>query len=265
MPLIEALSLGQFCPGDTPLHKLSPGLKLVALPACVITSFVYTEPVQLIGLAAWAVFLAVLAGQGSRICKSGLWQLRYLFLVTVLLHTVLSPGHTLFGLSWLSLDGLFLGLRITAQLALAVVFSSLLTLTTLPIDLVRSLERVFALISFRKAWSREIVLFLSLILYFIPVLSEEANSVAKRFDVSRDEGPRDRGLLNRARAAAEMVQPLLFGLVDRADALAQRLAGGEQLFDPRQVLEGDRYPLFVQFLVGLVWATLIGVVVGVLA
>lgn len=264
MPLIEALSLGQFSPGHSPLHKLSPGLKLFVLPGCVIVSFVCTEPVQLLVLTVLAVFLSVSASQSGRIWTSGLWQLRYLFLITVLLHTVLSPGHTLFGLSWLSLDGLLLGLRTAGQLALAVTFSSLLTLTTLPVEVVRSLEKIFSLLGFPKAWSREVVLFLSLILYFVPLLRAEAATVASQFSEPRADTGSEKGFLKKAGMVVEMVQPLLFGLVDKADALADRLAAGEPLFDSRETLEDIRYSLFIQVFVGCAWVGLIIVVLGAL-
>ncbi|NIQ98187.1 MAG: energy-coupling factor transporter transmembrane protein EcfT [Desulfuromonadales bacterium] len=259
MSLIEALSLGQFRPGNTPMHRLSPGLKLVALPACVIASFALTGPVQLTGLALWALALTVVAGQTERVWKFGLWQLRYLFVVTIVLHAVLSPGRTLFGLTWLSLDGSLLGLRIAGQLAMAVTFSSLLTLTTGPADLVDSLEKLLSPFASRWSWPREVILFLSLILYFIPVLREEAARVVSR---SGDDGPHRKSLLSRAMAGAELVQPLLFSLVDRADDLAGRLAAGESLFGSAQALESRRYSLTVQVLVACAWALLIVVVVG---
>ncbi|MFO7982943.1 MAG: energy-coupling factor transporter transmembrane protein EcfT [Desulfuromonadales bacterium] len=262
MSLIEALSLGQFSPGNTPLHKLSPGLKLAALPGCVIASFICTGPFQLLALTVLAALLTVAADQAGKIWISGLWQLRYLFLVTVLLHTVLSPGHTLFGMSWLSLDGLLLGLRTAGQLALAVTFSSLLTLTTMPIEVVRSLEKMFSFFSFPKAWSREIILFFSLILYFVPLLREEAATVARRFEDSRPASESERSLLKKAKMVVEMVHPLLFGLLDKANTLADRLASGEPLFDRQETLEKIRYPLFVQVFAGCAWTGLIGIVLG---
>lgn len=259
MPLIEALSLGQFRPGNTPLHRLSPGLKLVALPAAVIASFASTEALPLFVLALTAALLSVAARQVSRVCKSGLWHLRYLFLVTIVLHAVLSPGRTLFGLSWLSLDGSLLGLRIAGQLALAVTFSSLLTLTTLPIDLVGSLEKALSPFRARWSWPREVVLFFSLILYFIPVLREEAAKT-----IARHDAPEGAGLLDRARKGAGMLRPLVFGLVDRADGLAGRLAAAEPLFDQGEMLKAERYPERIQVVAGICWAILLAVVVGVL-
>ena len=106
MALIDDITLGRFVPGDSILHRLDPRLKLGGLPVLVIAAFAAHTAGQRLALFLLAGTLILLAGGHWRFFLRGLWALRWLFLCTVLLHLLFSPGRTLFGSVWLSLDGL---------------------------------------------------------------------------------------------------------------------------------------------------------------
>lgn len=226
MALIDDITLGRFVPGNSFLHRLDPRFKLTGLPILVIAAFAAPTAGQRLALALLAGGLILLAGGHWRFFLRGLWVLRWLFLCTVLLHLLFSPGRTLFGSVWLSLDGLLRGLQVCEQLALAVLFSSLLTLSTSPPELaaaVSSVLRPFARFGLPVG---ELSLLLLLALHFIPVLREEALAqlAASR---ARGENPARGRLLERGQAVGRMVAPLLLRLVDRADRLALAVAAGE--------------------------------------
>lgn len=230
MALIDDITLGRFVPGDSFLHRLDPRLKLTGLPLLVIAAFAAHSLPRLAALALLAGGLILLAGGHWRFFGRGLWILRWLFLFTVLLHLFLSPGRTLLGSVWLSLDGLLRGLLICGQLVLAVLFSSLLTLSTSPAQLAAAVTAIL------RPWGRfgvpvkEVTLLLLLVLHFIPILREEALAqlAASR---SRGDDPARGRLLERGRAAGRMVAPLLLRLVDRADRLALAVAAGEKVVE----------------------------------
>lgn len=230
MALIDDITLGRYVPGDSILHRLDPRLKLAGLPLLVIAAFAAHTAGQRLALVLLTATLVLLAGGPWRFILRGLWALRWLFLCTVLLHLLFSPGRTLFGSVWLSLDGLLRGLQVCEQLALAVLFSSLLTLSTSPPELaaaVTSLLQPFARFGLQV---KELSLLLLLTLHFIPILREEALAqlAANR---AREESPAGSRLLERGQAVGRMVAPLLLRLVDRADRLALAVAAGQPVVE----------------------------------
>ena len=104
LELFANLPLGRYHPADSWLHRLDPRLKLLGLPALVIAGFAALSPLQLVLLAVAGLVLAWGAAAPAVLWWRLVWAMRYLFLFTLALHTLLSPGHTLFGQAWLSLD-----------------------------------------------------------------------------------------------------------------------------------------------------------------
>jgi energy-coupling factor transport system permease protein len=230
MALIDDITLGRFVPGDSLLHRLDPRLKLAGLPILVIAAFAAHTAGQRLALVLLAATLILLAGGHWRFFLRGVWALRWLFLCTVLLHLLFSPGRTLFGSVWLSHDGLLRGLQVCEQLALAVLFSSLLTLSTSPPELAAALSSLLLPFARFGLPARELSLLLLLVLHFIPILREEALA---QLALSRSAGtnPARGRLLERGQAVGKMVAPLLLRLVDRADRLARAVAAGRPVVE----------------------------------
>ena len=209
-PLTQAVS---------PLHAADPRLKLLVCGALAILAFAAGSWPRLAAAAVLLLPLAAAARLGPAWLVRTLWPLRWLLLFTLLLHLLLSPGHTLFGLSWLSRDGLQRGLLICSQLGTAALAAALLTATT-------SAERIAAACGWLLAplarcgcpvrrW-QELV---ALVLRFFPVLQAELRTTAVV------DGGRWRA---RVDAWEERLLPVFDRLVVRADILARRVAAGEE-------------------------------------
>lgn len=234
LELFANLPLGRYHPGNSWLHRLDPRLKLLGLPALVIAGFASVSPLQLALLAAAGLVLGWSAAAPAVLWWRLVWALRYLFLFTLALHTLLSPGHTLFGQVWLSLDGLQLGARVCCQLLLALVFSSLLTLTTKPEALAASfaglLEPLHRLGFPVRRWADNLLLVLAL----IPVLQQESAQLA--VDNTPAVKPKRPSLESRLQGAGQLLAELTLRVVGRADGLALALARGEVVIPGRAVL-----------------------------
>jgi energy-coupling factor transport system permease protein len=228
MPTFDDITLGRYIAGSSLLHRLDPRVKAVMAPFLVIATFSSPGPERLEGLAVLAAGLALLSGVGFRTWWRGLWVFRWLFLFTVLLHLCFTPGRTLFGQTWLSLDGLLHGMAVCSQLALAVVFSSLLTFTTTPHELAAAFASLFSPFGRFGFPVREGTMLLLLVLHFIPILREEAS---RSFSGSREEGldPGRGPLLERGKTLGRMLAPLILSLVERADRIARAAAAGEDV------------------------------------
>jgi energy-coupling factor transport system permease protein len=221
--LIEFAENDFFRPGQSILHRTDPRLKLLACLLLVVLGFSASGWWQLatVGgvclLAAWVLHT-----------RNGvLWRLfrllRWLLLFTLLMHLLLSPGRTLWGTSWLSLDGLLAGFFVCGQLLLAVTTSAMLAMTTSTDALtgafgwyVRPLSRA----GFRTdEWQG----LLKLSLEFIPVIRQEMQAVGPG-GASNPACPPADPAEGRWLRWTRNLQGLLLRLVDRGDRLAHELA-----------------------------------------
>jgi len=207
----------------TPLHRADPRLKLLVCGGLAVLAFTAGNWYCLAMAGMLLVLLLILARCGLRWLLSTLWPLRWLLLFTLLLHLLLSPGHTLFGLSWLSRDGLWHGLLICSQLGLAALAAALLTRTTAAEQialacswLLQPLARLGCPV---PRWYEQI----ALALRFVPVLREELLATVV---------PATGTWRTRVTAWVEQLLPLFDRLVVRADHLARRLAGGNESLRP---------------------------------
>ncbi|WP_432821318.1 energy-coupling factor transporter transmembrane component T family protein [Trichloromonas sp.] len=227
MGLLDDITLGRYVPGDSFLHRLDARLKLCGLPLFIVAAFAAPEPGRLFGLAGCALAMLLLAQIPWRIWWRGIRIFRWLFLFTLLLHLLLTPGRTLFGVEWLSYDGLLRGSTVCAQLLLAIIFSSLLTLTSTVEALAAAVSSLLAPLRRFRVPVDELSWLLQQVLHFIPVLREECAVQIEAFRC-RGEDLAHGSLLQRGRVAGRMLAPLMLGLVDRADTLAHEVAGGRQ-------------------------------------
>lgn len=140
MKVLRDLTLGRYMPGDSSVHQLDPRAKLVACLFSVITVFL---PMQTRGVAwAWPLLAFGVWGSGIPVRRfvRGIKPFFWLFVFTAVLHGLTVPGHRLVSLPLVAVEvtreGCARGAWVSAQLATAIAFSSLLTLTTSPEDLV---------------------------------------------------------------------------------------------------------------------------------
>jgi energy-coupling factor transport system permease protein len=206
---------GRDLPVDSLLRRLDARVKLLLLPLLVIAVFAAPSLPRLTVLLCTALLLVALSRAGSASFWRPVYMLRWFFLCTILLHLFFTPGRTLWGFGWLSMDGLLAGLLICLQLALAVTFSSLLTTTTPPEELVSGgVSLLSPLRRFGLPVERGGALLL-LVLRFIPMLGEEAARLLA------DKKERALSLSDRLKALLIFLEALLLRLVERAEAMAQ--------------------------------------------
>lgn len=146
----------------------------------------------------------------------------FLFIFTIVLHSVMTPGRTLFSVPLVQLavseKGLLFGLIFSARLALMVSVAGLMTLTTTPLSLTDGLERLLCPLKRLGFPAHEFAMMISIALRFIPVLAEEAERI-QRAQLARG-ADFSGSLLRRARQMVPLLVPLFVAAFDRADRLA---------------------------------------------
>jgi energy-coupling factor transport system permease protein len=172
-----------------------------------------------------AIFFLALLSSGLpwayvfRGVRSFLW----LFLFTGVLHFFFTPGPSLpffpvgfFNLTW---TGLEKGVFVAAQLFLAVLISSLMTLTTSPLQMVYGLEKLIAPLKRFRVPVEDFSLMMMLAIKFIPILLGETNRVIKT-QSARGVDFESGGFFHRAKNIVPILTPLFHGVFKRADDLA---------------------------------------------
>lgn len=235
--MIEITSQGLYQPGTSPVHRLDPRVKGLVALVMVILAFAAVNWLQLLVVAAAAAWLV----RTVPVCRSPLqqtvWRMRWLLLFTWLMHLLLSPGRTLLGTSWLSLDGMLSGLFVCLQMLLSVVFAVTMTATT-SVDalaeafgwFVRPLQKVGCRTDQWQATLR-------MTLAFLPAIHEEATDSAGIVQRSSVEARHRRP--GRWTTWAARLQHFVLRLVERGEEIARDLAAGGAPPAP-----DERTPLF---------------------
>lgn len=240
------VTMGQYVPGPSPVHQLDARTKIGG-------TLLYGVLLLLArgagGLAACAAFTA-LSLAAARVPWAPLWRglrpIFWLVLLTVGLDAVLIPGRVLYHLGpvVVTARGLHLGLSTGIRLGLLVAQATVLTASTLPLELSSGAERLLR--PFRRLGvpAHELALMSSIALRFIPTFTEEAERIQKAQSArGADFGG---SLAARWRAGVALLVPLLLGALRRADdlALAMEARGyrgeeGRTSWRPSRVDRGD--------------------------
>jgi len=146
----------------------------------------------------------------------------WLFLITFLIHLLTTRGTVLYSIPWLdwtiTSEGMTNGTVYSIRLALLIIIAALLTMTTAPIELTDSLEKLFSPLKRVKVPVHEFALMMTLALRFIPILLREAERI-RNAQLSRGlslEG----NLMHRVKNIIPMILPLMVAAIRRADELA---------------------------------------------
>jgi energy-coupling factor transport system permease protein len=226
-PLLATAENGLYQPGETLLHRLDPRVKVLSCLLLVILAFAATGWVQILTLvvstsvAFWLI--PSLANSLWRIC----WTLRWILLFTLLMHLLFSPGRTLWGLRWLSLDGLLIGSFVCAQMLLAVLLSALLAITTSTKTLASTFGWFVQPLQWMGCKTEEWQKILLLTMDFIPIVQEETRVAASPEGEASDEATLSASK-SRWATWSDKLQNLLLRLVGRGDEIAQRIAANDE-------------------------------------
>ncbi len=223
--MLTDITIGQFFPGDSLLHRLDPRVKIVLTIAFVAAVFV---PRNWFGLAAAVAFLLVCIAlsklPASLIIKS-IKPILPIVLFTAVLNIFYVSGGTVLFEWWIvrvTTQGLvnatFLAVRIIALIA----GSSLLTYTTSPTTLTDALERLMKPLIVIRVPVHELAMMMTIALRFIPTLIEETDKIMSA-QKARGADMENGSLMQRIKALMPVLIPLFVSSVRRAYELAMAM------------------------------------------
>lgn len=218
---LRDITLGQYFPGSTPIHKMDPRTKLIFTILFIAALF------SAQGLLTYGLLLLTLAGSIalSRIPLStilrGMKPILFIILLTAILNLFYTPGDPIWQWNFLKItvEGLWAAFYMLLRITMLITCTFLLTYTTSPILLTDGLERLLGPLKKVRVPVHELAMMMSIALRFIPTLIEETDkimSAQKARGADFDTG----GLLEKARALVPLLVPLFISAFRRADELA---------------------------------------------
>ena len=179
--MIRDITLGQYYPGGSAVHRLDARTKIIATLLYIIELFVVNNFCGfLIAAAALAVVIAI-SKVPPRFIFRGLTAVFVIIAFTFLLNLFMVDGRVLWHWKFLTItyEGLSRAFFMAVRLVLLIIGSSILTLTTKPIELTDGLEKLLKPFSKIGFPSHEIALMMTIALRFIPTLMEETDKIIK--------------------------------------------------------------------------------------
>ena len=220
--MIRDITIGQYYPADSILHRLDPRTKIIAVFIFILSLFVSQS--FLAYSLAFLVLVAMIAISDvppSFILK-GLRSIFIIILLTVVLNLFFTPGETVLlsiGRFSITLEGLRTAIFMAARLMMLIIGSSLLTLTTSPIALTDGIESLMKPLERIGVPAHEIAMMMTIALRFIPILLEETDKIMKA-QMARGADFETGGIIKRARNMVPLLVPLFISSFRRADDLA---------------------------------------------
>jgi len=219
---MRSITLGHYLPGESVLHRLDPRVKLVALLILIVALFLIKSFTGFLfyGLFISAIFIA--SGLPWRYFLRGLKPVLYIIIFTLILHFLFTKGGQVYwrwGMLTIEEAGVAMGSFMTLRLALLVVTTLMITLTTSPISFADGIE--YWLRPFRRLGvpGHEIAMMMTIALRFIPTLMEESDKIRKA-QMARGADFETGNIFRRARNLVPLLVPLFVSAFRRADELA---------------------------------------------
>ena len=222
---LNNITLGQYYPADSAVHRLDPRVKIVLLVALIVAIFLAGNLLAFVPIVAFLCVSARLSKVPVKMMLKGIKPLRFIIILTFVLNVFFLQGETpLLDLGFVVIkkESLLTAVYYTLRLVLLVLASSLLTLTTPPIVLTDGLERLLSPLRVIRFPAHEMAMMMSIALRFIPTLLEEADKIMKA-QTARGADFESGHLIARAKAMVPLLVPLFVSAFRRAGDLAMAM------------------------------------------
>lgn len=222
--MLNNITIGQYYPGDTVIHRMDPRFKIIATFLYILLLFVANNYfIYLLPIFYLAVVI-FLSKVPFKIMIKTLKPILIIVFITLIINILLTPGEVL--VSWkifkITKEGLSLGFFMAMRLLLLVIGTSILTFTTSPIALTDGIEALLNPLKKIKVPAHEIAMMMSIALRFIPTLIEETDKIMKA-QMARGADFESGNLIRRAKSLIPILVPLFVSAFRRADELAMAM------------------------------------------
>ena len=223
--MIRDITIGQYYPAKSVVHRLDPRVKLICTLLYLISLFLFSSiPGYLVATVFLICVIHISKVPFSYIVK-GLKPVIMLLMITVLFNLFLTrQGDVLFH-AWIftiTKGGLRTAVYMAIRLVYLIIGSSLMTFTTTPNELTDGIEAVLHPLNKIHVPVHEIAMMMSIALRFIPILLEETDKIMKA-QLARGADFESGNILQRAKSMVPILVPLFVSAFRRANDLAMAM------------------------------------------
>lgn len=219
--MLKDITIGQYFPGDTIVHRLDPRIKIIIISLFIGSLFFINSFIPYIFILGFILAVVKISEIPLKFIIKGIKPLLFIILITFTINVFLTKGEVLYELGPLVVtkEGLSLAVFMALRLIFLITGTSLLTLTTSPIALTDGIEKLLS--PFKKVGlpAHELAMMMTIALRFIPTLFEETDKIMKA-QMARGADFESGNILSRAKNLVPLLVPLFINAFRRADELA---------------------------------------------
>ncbi|MEG1819600.1 MAG: energy-coupling factor transporter transmembrane component T [Oscillospiraceae bacterium] len=220
--MVKDITIGQFFPGNSVLHRIDPRMKIVLTLAFIVIIFMCKN---FFSLAVMVVALAVMVASSKisiNLMLRGIKPILFIIVFTAVLNIFYTnTGRVLWEYSFIKITtgGIYTAIFMAVRIICLIIASSLLTYTTSPTMITDGLERLLSPLKFMKSGVHTVAMMMTIALRFIPTLIEEFDKITNA-QKARGADLETGGLIQRAKALVPIFIPLFVTSFRRAYELA---------------------------------------------
>lgn len=213
------ITLGQYFPGNTIIHRLDPRTKIIIVFLYIVALFKAESWISYGIVVAFSAVTMIVSKIKPKSIFSGLKPMLIIIVLTALLNAFYTDG-TPVREGWpITIEGISRALQMILRIILLISGTFLLTYTTSPMELTDGLERLFNPLKKIRVPVHEMTMMMSMALRFIPILIEETDKIMSA-QKARGADFETGGIVKRAKALIPILVPLFVSAFKRADDLA---------------------------------------------
>ncbi len=221
---IKDITLGQYYPSESVIHRLDPRTKLIGTFVYLVSIFVVKSFAGFAVSAAFLIAVIALSKIPFGYIARGIKPVLFIIILTTAMNLFMTPGEALvkFWIFTITREGLLRSLMLATRLVLLIFSSSLLTLATKPMSLTDGLDSMLAPLKKVGFPSHEITMMLTIAIRFIPTLMDETDKIMKA-QTARGADFESGSLAHRAKSLIPLLIPLFVSAFRIAADLAMAM------------------------------------------
>lgn len=222
--MITDITLGQFFPAKSPIHRLDPRAKIILIFALIVFLFVANNFASLGLVVAFIVVAMFSSGVPMKMYLKSMKAILFIIVFTSVLNLFYGTGEPLLqlGVLKITLDGIERAIFIAIRVTSLIFISSVLTFTTSPTELTDALEKIMKPLKLIKVPVHEIAMMMTIALRFVPTLMEETDKIMSA-QKARGADMESGGVMQRVKALIPVLIPLFVSAFRRAYDLAMAM------------------------------------------
>jgi len=219
--MIKDITLGQYYPGNSILHRADPRVKIILTITYMMVLFLVKTYAGFFMFGLFTLMIILSSGVPLMFTLKGLKPVVFIVAFAAIINIFTTPGNVMVeaGPFKITVEGLLIAGKMALRLSMLIIGASLLTLTTTPILLTDGIEKLMAPLKKIGVPAHEIAMMMSIALRFIPTLLDETEKIMKA-QAARGADFDTGNIVQRAKSFVPVLVPLFVSAFRRADELA---------------------------------------------